>query len=561
MNLIDEISQKIIEIIAQALTVSAEDRSRIFITVNHDKKPTFGDLSCNAAMILAKKQKTSPRHLAQEIKQTLETNENLAPWLNKINIAGPGFINIFLKHAAWQMFSTQLLTHKQECFKTKGKNHNFLLEFVSANPTGPLHLGHGRGAIIGDVLANVLSFLGHSITKEYYINNTGSQIEKLGLSLKARYKQELGIDEPLPQDGYSGEYLKEIAQELVAEYKQDLLKQKDAFFEGYATKQLLKLIKKSLHDYGITFDTWFFENTLHEDGSVNRALALLQEKNLTYERDGALWFKSTAFGDDKDRVLKKQDGSFTYIATDIAYHKHKFDRGHDRLIDILGQDHHGYVMRLKGTIKALGYPADDLHVILYQLVSIKKGTQAVKMSKRAGAFTTLHEIIDLVGKDVARFFYLNRKAEAHLDFDLDVARKKTEENPVFYIQYAFVRIKSILAKAAREEELANVLSSTPTEKEYVVYLQEIGASEITLLKKIATLPSLLQAIRHTYHTHLLSYYAWELASLFHNYYAGQRIIDLKTMPLTKSRLLIARMVGDTIGFCLDLLGLSKPETM
>ena len=541
------VKESILSCIAGLFSLSSDELKSIDIT---SKDSMFGDFSCNAAMILSKKLNKPPREIASQIKESLL---NDLKTIDRIEIAGPGFINIFLLKSTWTQIGTELLDKKEEYYKIKNGKKKYLLEFVSANPTGPLHLGHGRGGIIGDTLARILNLIGHEAKKEFYINDTGNQIKNLGISLKIRCQQELGSDPDLSvieinEDGYKGEYLIDVAKECIKEHGKSVLEKDDTFFEDYAKRSMLKLIKEDLNSYGVHFDNWFSESSLHKDGSIDVVIELLKKKDLIYEEDGALWFKSTQFGDDKDRVIKKQDGTLTYIAPDIAYHKNKFDRGFDILIDVLGQDHHGYVKRLKATMEGLGYPPSALQVILYQLVSIKAGDASVKMSKRSGTFTTLYEIIETVGVDVARFFYLNRKAEAHLDFDLETALKKTDENPAYYVQYAYVRINSLLKKAAKA-------GIKPTN------LNDISDPEIKIIKKLISLNDILENISRTYHTHLLAYYTIELAKEFHSYYANNRIINPEDIKTSGMRLLIANMVKNQLSLCLDLLGLSKPESM
>jgi arginyl-tRNA synthetase len=526
------------------------------ISLNIDKPKSFGDLNCNAAMLLAKSLKKPqggyPCEIAEELKTKLE--KVLSNEIEKIEVAGAGFINITLSKKTWNTILNELLSLKENFYSLTPNEpkQKFLIEFVSANPTGPLHLGHGRGGIIGDVLSNICNFLGHKANKEYYINNAGNQMILLGQSLKSRCKQQLGQDAELPEDGYAGEYLVELAAECIKQNGGKILEEEDSFFQTYAEEHLLKKIEETLTSYGITFDRWFSEKILHKDGEIEKVLTILKEKNLLYEKDGALWFCSTKFGDDKDRVVRKNDGIYTYIAADIAYHKDKFDRGYDVLIDILGQDHHSYVTRLKATMQALGYTEKTLDAILYQLVTIKQSGEQVRMSKRAGRFEKLQDIIEKVGTDVARFFYLNRKADAHLEFDLDVALKKTEENPAYYIQYAYVRINSIFEKAQEHESLKDFKK-----------LKEVNIEDddIAIIKKVCALGSLLRTIAKTYQTHLLSYYTLELARLFHTYYAKNKVIDPENIEVSKSRLLTASLVQQTLTICLDLLGISKPKSM
>ncbi len=567
MNIIKSLKKEIIAVIQKSLNLSPAQCASIEVTLNVDKDAAFGDMSCNAAMVLARVLQQNPRQVAQRVQHDLQEIKQglLAEYLESVTIAGPGFLNIAFKQPLWELVAAQLLAAPKEFFKLEEEPlKKYLVEYVSANPTGPPHLGTGRGGIIGDVLANVLSFLGHTVHREYYINDAGNQIHLLGQSLQVRCKQQLGIAEELPEGGYQGEYINDIAQECLLEFGDDVALKPDEFFEDYAKNHLLQIIKEDLILYGIHFDEWFSEKKLHDNGAVDAALKKLIQANLAYEKDGALWFKSTEFGDEKDRVVKKSTGEMTYIAGDIAYHQNKFARGYDHLINIFGQDHHGYVMRLKATLQAMGYDADRLDVILYQLVSIKNGDEAVRMSKRSGNFTTLRDVVDAVGTDVARFFYLNRKAEAHLELDLSIALKKSNENPVFYIQYAYVRIMSVLEKAAQDSALAVFVKQLETGANGTG-LQNIfehaSAAEIELLKKIVSLQDILATIEKSYQTHLLAYYSWELANKFHNFYTNNRIIETDNHEATRRRLFLIVLVRNTLHTCLTLLGVSRPEKM
>lgn len=571
MNLINKIKKAILNSFSELFKVDKNLLDRIQINLNLDKsKKRFGDLTCNAAMIFAKELQKKPREIAQKFIEEFESEKILPEiknFISDIQIAGPGFLNFTFTPEAWQQITQELFLEKDKFFKfdKDKKKLKYQIEFVSANPTGPLHLGHGRGAVIGDVLGNVLTFLGHSVEKEFYINDAGRQMNKLANSFKIRCLQELGDKIEFPEDGYQGQYLVALAKDCVKEYGLSLKEKELSFFQDYAKEHMLKSQKKDLADYGVEFDNWFSEKTLHESGQVEKVIKDLQEKDLVYEKEGALWFRATKFGDDKDRVVKKSTGELTYIAADIAYHKNKFERGFDKLINILGQDHHGYVKRLKATVGAMGLKSENLDVILYQLVSIKNAGQAVRMSKRAGKFTSLREIIDTVGKDVARFFYLNRKAEAHLDFDLSVALKKTEENPVFYIQYAYVRTRGILEKALEVDGLKDIatkiIDNTLSKDDVEELIKNLGPAEFEIIKKIISLQDVLFLIANSYQTHLLSYYMFELANFFHTYYANNRIVDPKNIELSKARLFLLSLVRFTLGLGLDLLELSKPERM
>lgn len=510
-------------------------------------KQHFGDINTNFALIIAKSLKLSPIELAKKIQENVKSN-----YIDKIEVAHPGFINIFLTLDAIKHITTELFEGDDKFFKNNDLQlQNYNIEFVSANPTGPLHVGNGRGGIIGDVLANVLTFLRNEVVKEYYINDAGSQIEKLGLSLKIRCLQLIGNAVELPEDAYHGEYLIEIAKDFINHHGNEIQNFGLTFFSEYAQNKILANIKQTLEDYKIHFDVWFSEKQLHEN-AIEHVLNKLNAAGSLYEHEEALWFKSTEFGDDKDRVVKKSTGEYTYAAADIAYMQNKLDRGFNKLIMILGQDHHGYVGRLKAIMQALGRNPNDLEVIIYQLVAIKESGNLVRLSKRAGKLITLEDIIKTVGPDIARFFYLNKKADAHLDFDIDLALKQTDENPVYYIQYAYVRASSILNKAEKELNIKDLLKEDA---------QFISETEKLLIKKIVSLKSLLESIAQNYQTHLLTYYTIELAQYFHAYYNASRVIDPTNQQKTRGRLLVILLLKRTFALCFKLMGISAPEKM
>jgi len=559
MNSLDQLTASFFAFITTEF-FKGESNNDVLRSINFDlntdaQKQQFGDISSNAAMVLAKLLQKNPRAVAQQI-----TEKFSHPLIARTEIAGPGFINLFLNPQAFQQLTSELYEQKNDFFKKSLEEPtlHYSLEFVSANPTGPLHIGHGRGGIIGDVLARILEIRGHNVTTEFYINDAGNQIKKLGESFKIRCLQQLAQNdtstEPLtiPEDGYAGEYLIELAQTCIAQYGNTLATQPLEFFENYAKETLLNNIKTTLAQYGITFDVWFSEKTLHESGAIAHAITLLQRHGFIYEKDDALWFASTQFGDDKDRVVKKSSGELTYVAADIAYLINKIDRGFNKLIMVLGQDHHSYVVRLKAVLAALKHNPADLDVILYQLVTLKESGELVRLSKRAGRIVSLHDIITTVGTDVARFFYLNRKADAHLEFDIALALKKTDENPVYYIQYAYVRTASILEKAQ---------TITDTTTISIVDAQGLSPSEYLLLKKIISLKQVLESINKTYSTHMLAYYIIELAHLFHSYYAVHRVINAEDIPTTRARLLLIILLRRTFATCMELLGVSRPERM
>ncbi len=549
MNLIEQLHQEFLVYLANTFSVSQEQTASIQFSINCDEqKRTFGDISTNAALILAKAHKQNPVSLAQTIQNNFKNSS-----VERIEIAGPGFLNFFLGQETMTALAKNLFTQERNFFKNDLLSPQTVnIEFVSANPTGPLHLGHGRGGIIGDVLGNIMEFVGHKVTKEFYINDAGAQIKKLGASFKARCLQALDLPAELPEDGYQGLYLQDLAQQCVAEYKNQLLDKSDEFFAYYAKDHLLKKIQETLKEYGISFDVWFSEKTLHTHGAIGHALKIVDTNGYIFEKENALWFASTQFGDDKDRVVRKENGEYTYIAPDIAYIQNKLERGFTKLIYILGQDHHSYVKRLKGVMQALGHNQEDLDVILYQLVTIKESGELVRMSKRAGNIVMLEDVIQTVGKDVSRFFYLNRKADAHLDFDIDLALKQTEENPVYYIQYAYVRTNSILHKAFQETMFQEVSADD---------IQSLNDDERILIKKIISLKELLQSISNNYQTHVLTYYVFELAHAFHHYYAGNRVINSENIVQSRSRLAIVMILKNTFELCLELLGVNAPEHM
>ncbi len=547
MNQLDFIKQSFNQFLQTHYQLSAEQLQPIHLTLNTDpEKQKFGDLNSNAAMVLAKMLGKPPRIIAQEIVDSFKH-----PHVEKIEIAGPGFVNLFLTRSTFVELASAINEQGGAFFKPHGlKKENVSLEFVSANPTGPLHIGHGRGGIIGDVLGNVLRFIGHDVCKEFYTNDAGTQIQNLGLSLKARVLQQLGQEAAIPEGGYEGEYMIDIAQELIAEQGKGVADKPTEFFSTYAKDKLLSEIKQTLKDYGITFDVWFSEKSLYDDGSISREIQALAKANYTYEKDGAVWFKSTEFGDDKDRVLKKANGELTYVASDIAYMDNKIKRGANHLIIVLGQDHHSYVVRLKGLLKAMGHNPDMLDVILYQLVTLKASGAVMRMSKRAGRIVSLRDVIDVVGKDVARFFYLHRKADAHLDFDVDLALKRSEENPVYYLQYAYVRLNGIAGKA---QEIPGL------EPDLTAY--EMLEHEQLLIKKIIDLREILLGINRTLQPHLLTYYVLELAQAFHHYYAHNRVVDADNLAQSRMRLAVMGLLRETFELVLDLIGISKPEKM
>lgn len=548
MNIIDDIQSSFLRCISTLFHISIEQIQSSIPTINTDeKKQVFGDLNSNAPMVLAKKLKQPPLVIAQTIKNTFHHEA-----IERIEIAGGGFLNFYL-HPTHIGLLAHTIFNKQDIFFQSPDNHHekICIEFVSANPTGPLHFGHGRGGIIGDVLANILQFHGHQVHKEFYVNDAGKQIVTLGQSFKIRCQQLLNIPVTLPEDAYHGTYLIELATQCVQEMGNDLLTKPDTFFQSYAKEALLAHIKNTLTAYGITFDLFFSEETLHKNGSIKEAINLLEQNGYVYEHDGALWFKSTAFEDDKDRVIRKASGEYTYVAADIAYMQNKAHRGYDRLIMILGHDHHSYAVRMQGIRKALKIHP-HLDVLLYQLVNIKEGEQQVRLSKRAGRIISLDDVIETVGKDVARFFYLNRNADAQLDFDLTLAATRSEENPAFYIQYAYVRTNSILKRAHTIPALNDICADDAI---------HLGTEESLLIKKIASLKTVISSIEKNHQTYQLAFYTYELAQLFSTYYAKHKIVNPDDIPKSRGRLAMVTIINNTLDLCCRLLGISRPESM
>lgn len=525
------------------------------VIVEWAKEEKFGDFSSNIALVLAGLEKKPPRDIARIILEELSAPEGV---LDRIETAGPGFINFFVKKGRWLGVLPQVVC-QPEMFGSLGlgKGRKVQIEFVSANPTGPLHIGHGRGAAVGDALSKILNKAGWCVTKEYYINDTGVQMELLGRSTYLRYLQLLGKDVPFIDNGYQGDYIRDIARDILAEQGDRFLylTEEEAlpFFTQFTAQQILEGIKKDLYEFGIEFDNWFSENSLYQNREVERAIELLKEKDLVYEEDGALWQKATQFEDEKDRVVLRSTGQPTYFASDIAYHINKFQRGFNLIINIWGADHHGYLPRVKGVMKGLGYPEESLQIILYQLVSLIRDGQPVSMSTRSGEFTSLAELLQDVGRDATRFFFLMRRADSQLEFDLDLAKKKSNDNPVYYVQYAHARICSLFRQAeSKGRELPRAeqidLNSLQLPEEFL------------LAKKIAYFPDLVEECVLSLEPHRITFYLQDLASIFHSYYNKHRIIS-DDQRLTDARLLLVRAIQVVLVNALALIGVSAPDKM
>ncbi len=510
----------------------------------------YGDYATNVAFLLSKKEKKNPREIASIIAGHLEI-----PDMEKLEIAGPGFINITMKKEYWYKVLKHILDEKSDFGNIdSGRGRRIHLEFVSANPTGPLHIGHGRGAAVGDSLSRILKKAGFYVEKEYYINDAGRQIKLLGESLWARIMEILGKKVEFPEDGYHGKYVMELAKEALKEHPEITKQEKDkaiSFLSEWGKNKIMEWIKEDLSAFEVQFDTFFSEKGLHENGKINEAIELLKKNGYTYEKEGALWFKSTEFGDEKDRVLIRANGEPTYFAADVAYHMEKFKKGFDLYINIWGADHHGYIKRVKAALQALGYDSKKLEILLIQMVSLLKDGKPISMSKRAGELITLRWLIEEVGKDAARFIFLTRKCDAHLEFDIEVAKRQTEENPVFYVQYAHARICSIFKNAQKLTELKD-------EPLILDLLKE--EEEIEIIKKLSQFPDIIESCARNLEPHRLTYYLQELASLFHTYYNRFRVL-VEDVKLAKARLAICKATQIVIAEGLNLLGVSAPEVM
>lgn len=517
------------------------------IVVEVPKKREQGDFSTNIAMQLTKALKDNPRNIAEKIVEVLSKNTNE---IKTIEIAGPGFINIYLNDEyVFSGISNVIKQGENYGSSSIGKKEKIDIEFVSANPTGILHLGTARGAAYGSNLANIMSFAGYDVTKEYYINDAGNQIINLGISLKERYKGLCGLEENMPEDGYYGSEIIDIAKTIFDKYGNSKLDEDLEFFKKVAVDYLLNIIKTDLSNFGVTFDVWTSEKSIRAKGRIEESLKILDEKGLVYKKDNATWLKTTVYGDDKDRVLIKTDGSYTYLVPDIAYHLDKFDRGFDYLVDVFGADHHSYVSRLKASIEALGYDKDKLEVRLLQMVRLLRDGEIVKMSKRTGGNITISELVGEIGKDAARYFFATRSLDGQMDFDINLALKKSSENPFFYVGYANARICSIL-KDAKEK---NIDICTDIK-------EAIDIDSKALLLKVYEFTEVLASAALKKEPHLITNYVYELASMFHNYYGKHKILtdDIK---MSEKRLGLIKTVGITITNALKLIGVKAPEKM
>lgn len=517
------------------------------------KDKSHGDFATNAAMLLTKQLKMKPRDIAQALVDSLRKDNAR---IEKVEIAGPGFINFYLS-PSWVYDVLPIVETEDEAYGSvnTGKGKKVQVEFVSANPTGLLHMGNARGGALGDSLANVLAMAGYDVSREFYINDAGNQIVNLGKSLEARYYQELGhTDYPFPDNGYHGADITETAKKIIAEVGDGYLsmpeQERQEKMIATALEEKISGIKRGLASFGVEYDVWFSETSLHESGAIQEVVQQLTDKGLTYKKEGAIWLKTTTFGDEKDEVLIRSNGIPTYYAADIAYHKNKFDRGFDRVINIWGADHHGHVARMKGAMEAIGYAPERLTIMLMQLVRLYQNGEIVRMSKRTGQYVTLEELIEDVGKDAARYFFIMRSPDSHLDFDLDLAKQQSSDNPVYYVQYAHARINSILSATGEAK---------PKAADANLHLLT-HASELELIRKIADFPNQIAEAAEELAPYKLARYATDLATLFHSFYNSCRVLT-DDPDLKNARLVLVNATRITLRNVLTILGVSAPVRM
>jgi len=551
------LKQRLIELLAQAAG-KAQESGKLpsvalpDIVIEHPQNPEHGDYASSFPLKLARATGVSPLVIAEDVAGLIPPS----PEIESVAVAPPGFINITLKND-WLMRQVDSILVAGDAYGNINLGHGsrVQVEFVSVNPTGPLHVGHGRGAILGSTLANVLAAAGYEVEKEYYLNDAGSQISAFNRSLYARYRQSLGVDAEMPADGYFGNYVVDLAKEIIAEEGDRFL----ALPEPEAVSQLGRLglekivqqIRDDLELLRVSFDVWFSESSLYDNGQYQKVMSLLRRGGYITEKEGATWFVSTALGEDKDNVVVRSDGSPTYFASDIAYHYNKFlERKFDKVINIWGADHQGHISRMKAVVGALGISPERLQVIISQMVTLRRGEELVRVSKRSGDIITLREVVDEVGADACRFFFLSRSADAQMDFDIELAKKQSADNPVYYVQYAHARIASILRLAKGKgidykDGDVSLLTSEP---------------ELTLIRKMLLLPEIVEVVACTLEPHHLTYYAQDLATVFHSFYKQCRVVS-RDEALTKARLKLVEAAKIVLARALHLMGMTAPERM
>jgi arginyl-tRNA synthetase len=556
MNILDQVKHLLKEEIEEAAVKAGlakkEELPEVVLEVPKDK--AHGDFATNMAMQLARIAKKAPRMIADELVANFDKNKAS---ISKVEIAGPGFINFYMDNSYLTELVPTVLKAGKDYGRTEiGGGKKVQVEFVSANPTGTLHLGHARGAAVGDTICNILDYAGYDVSREFYINDAGNQINNLATSIEARYFQALGKDKEMPEDGYHGADIIEFGKDLAAEYGDSWLDKDEtervSFFREYGLKRELEKLKEDLAEFRVDFDVWFSETSLYKNGKIDAALEKLKAKDVVYEEEGATWFRTTDYGDDKNRVLIKNDGSYTYLTPDIAYHNDKFERGFEKLINIWGADHHGYIPRMKAAIQALGYEKEQLDVMIIQLVSLFQNGEKVRMSKRTGKAVTLRELMEEVGIDATRYFFAMRSNDTHLDFDMDLAVSKSNENPVFYVQYAHARVCSMLRQG---EEMGLSYSGD-------VDLSQIDSEkEFELLKKIGEFPAVINEAAEKLLTHRVTNYVFELASALHSFYNAERVLDAENKAKSEARFALMKATQVTIENALNIIGVEAPERM
>ena len=556
MTLLSSIEETLKSEIKQAIILAelCTEEELPDILLEEPREKAHGDFATNIAMQLARVARQAPRQIAEQIVDQLDQSK---AQVKRVEIAGPGFINFFMDESYLHDVVNVILEEKSNYGRSDvGSGKRIQVEFVSLNPTGEPHVGHARGAVFGDVLSNVFEYAGYDIEREYYINDAGNQIDQLAKSIETRYFEAHGKEREMPEDGYFGEDIKQIAKEI---------KEKDGdrwmtadeterlrYFREYGLKFQLDRIKQILSDFRVEFDHWFSESSLYESDQIDLVLEKLKEAGYVYEKDGATWFRTTDFGDDKDRVLIKNDGSYTYLTPDIAYHQNKLNRGFDKIINVWGADHHGYVPRMSAAIQALGYPEDILSVSIIQMVNILEDGEIVRMSKRTGNAITLRELVEDVGVDAARYFFNMRSNDSQLDFDLDLARSQSNENPVYYVQYAHARICTMLKQA----EAKNI----PLDESFDPSLL-VTERERDLLRHLAAFPEVIAEAAKREAPYRMTQYVYDLASYLHSFYNAEKVIDETNMPLTNARIALMKAVKITLQNGLRIIGVTAPEKM
>ncbi|MFB9861214.1 arginine--tRNA ligase [Salinicoccus siamensis] len=548
MDLRQQLKSSIEAAVEQAGIVEAVPEVKIEVP----KDKANGDFSTNVAMVLTKQAKRNPREIAQIVIDNLDRE---AASVKSVEIAGPGFINFRMDEASLTAIIKQILSEKEDYGRSELESkERILIEFVSANPTGDLHIGHARNASVGDTLAAIMDFAGYDVTREYYINDAGNQIENLAKSIEARFMEALGQELYMPEDGYMGKDIKKMAEKLAEEspeLAETTREDRIRMFRQMGVDYEMKKLKQDLEDFNVHFDNWFSESMLYEKGEIDMALEKMSANGYTYEADGALWLRTTDFGDDKDRVLRKQDGTYTYLMPDVAYHFDKVERGFDKLINLFGADHHGYIKRLKGSLGALGEDPERLEIQIMQMVRLIENGEEVKMSKRTGKAITLRDIIDMIGVDASRYFLAMRSPDTHFDFDLELAKSESSDNPVYYAQYAHARICSILRQA---KDAGHTLDES-ADLDVIQHEQAL-----LVLKKLADFPNIVQNAAENRAPHRIPNYIQELASAFHKFYNADKVLT-DDRAQTAAYLLMIEAVRQALANALGLIGVSAPDKM